>query len=222
MPPRLYNWFSGAISWWIFWGKNWTAKKLIVTRVTRVIGPEGTPAPPRNKGNPWFSKAPWEVKKIWKNMKKWCLETESGILLEAGKMPMQLFQSTNFLRFLGGGEHQKINWGWSWKRIPHYGMKERRILKLFWKPDDHFQGFCVETFGGFCGEISTQCITSAIIEDRPPSWYSNCKDSMVSTVIINRWHQDSPKKKKTATKKNDRVSSIEKTSTMCFFGTASK
>ena len=119
---------------------------------------------------------------------KWIL----SFLMEAGKMPMQLFQST-YSSVFRWREHQKINWGWSLKMIPHYGMKERRILKLFWKPD-HFQGFCVETFGGFCGEISTQCITSAI-EDRPPSWYSNCKDSMVSTVIINRWHQDSPKKK---------------------------
>ena len=154
------------------------------------------------------------MKKMWKMMLgKWIL----SFLMEAGKMPMQLFQST-YSSVFRWREHQKINWGWSLKMIPHYGMKERRILKLFWKPD-HFQGFCVETFGGFCGEISTQCITSAI-EDRPPSWYSNCKDSMVSTVIINRWHQDSPKKK-TAAKKNPFLLP-SKTSTMCFFGTASK
>ena len=58
-PVQFPGEFSG--------GKIGRAKKLIVTRVTRVIGPEGTPAPPRNKGTEtqWFSKKPIEKFNIW-------------------------------------------------------------------------------------------------------------------------------------------------------------
>ena len=237
MPPTYIIGFPGQFPCWGH-KKNlviWTAKKLIVTRVTRVIGPED-PAPPRNKGNPMVFQSPlgsltygcflkwWYPRIINFNRVFHYKPSILGLPLIFGNTHMKKIVKNAAWKdgsFPSLWRLAKMDGAWKWmKMIPIMAWRKGGYSSCF--QPDHFQ-VLFETLADspkLTWVQHTQCITSAIIEDRPPSWYSNCKDSMVSTVTGKSVASRQPVFNNSSQEKSAFLPS--KTSTMCFFGTASK